>query len=208
MARQATFATELQLVDFVLNQMGDHRAITEINTLSADKFTAYVSLAYTSCINEVLSLRDWNFAKETYKCNYIDANVHRCKSVWGLVDEAGTWHHVCNVFLREDLEKAHGRHLHWWILSDGNIGTNFDTTNVLHLDTAVFADVIAKPDIRLWGSCFCNLIINALRRPLTAENTQDLSAYKFSMTLDNELFHKAVDEDDLLDNRPWTVKTY
>lgn len=208
MARQTTFTTELQLVNFVLNQMGDHRRITEINPLADDKFTAYVSLAYTSCINEVLSLRDWNFAKTTYQCEHIEEDVHRCKSVWGLPAEAGVWHHICNVFLRKDLEKAHGRHLHWWILSNGNIGTNFDTTNVLHLETAVFADVIAKLDIQLWGSCFCNLIINALRRPLTAENTQDLSAYKFSMTLDDELFHKAVDEDDLLDNRPWMVKTY
>lgn len=208
MARQTTFTTKLQLVDFVLNQMGDHRTIAEINPMSDDKFTAYVSLAYKSCINEVLSLRDWNFAKTTYQCNHVEEAVHRCKSVWGLPIGAGIWHHICNVFLREDLEKTHGRHLHWWILSSGNIGTNFDTTNVLHLETAVFADVIAEPDIQKWGSCFCNLIINALKRPLTAENTQDLSAYKFSITLDSELFHKAVDEDDLLDNRPWVVKTY
>lgn len=202
------FTTKLQLVNFVLSQLGDHRTINAINPLSDDAFTVYVSLAFQSCVNEVLSMRDWNFAKATYQCEYVDVSVPRCKSVWELPDEVGSFNHICGVFLREDLERTHGRHLHWWILNDGRIGTNFDTSNVLHLETAVFVNVIAEPDIQKWGACFCNLIINVLKRPLTAENTQDLSAYKFSMTLDGELFTRAVDEDDLLDNRPWVVKTY
>lgn len=210
MARQTTFATELQLVNFVLNQTGEGRKLNEINTESEDAYTAYVSLAYRSCVNEVFGMHDWIFAATDYQCVHVEDEPlpTRCKSLWKLPDDVGEYNHISHLHLRDDLSKTHGRHLKWWMLQNGNIATNFNTDGVLHLDTAVFAEVIAKPDIATWGACFCNLIMNILKRPIVMENMQDTSAWKFSAQQDTDLFYKAVEEDDLLDGRPWKIDAY
>lgn len=48
MPQHSTFETELQLINFVLNQMGDHRTIEIIDPLDEDAYTAYISLSLNS----------------------------------------------------------------------------------------------------------------------------------------------------------------
>lgn len=207
MSRYSTFEDEVQFVNYVLNQKGDHRHIDRLDPLDEDTFTAYVSQSFKNCMNYVYGRYDWNFAKETTNLEETAEVAHRAKSVWEF-PAMTEYNHICKIELRDDLLSRYRECFHWWVLKNGRIATNFDKTNVLHLDTAVVAEFVSFTDIIAWSPSFCNLVANALKQLLVEENTQDMSEYKFHIQLDEVLLREAMREDDLLDNSELTIKRY